>query len=62
MDFELRQNLINTRRTIEGLLTDIDNIIRTTDRFNRNLNNYNPYYIFTWIKIYNLYEDLESVK
>ena len=27
MDFELRQSLINTRRTIEGLLTDIDNII-----------------------------------
>ena len=43
MDFELRQSLINTRRTIEGLLTDIDNIIRINER--RNSHNFNINYI-----------------
>ena len=53
MDLDLRESLLNTRRTIEGLITDIDNMITRSQnidnllRTNTNINNssYNPYYI-----------------
>ena len=55
MDLDLRESLLNTRRTIEGLITDIDNMITRSQNIdnllrsntNTNTNNsfYNPYYI-----------------